>query len=104
VAYKKRGYWYRSNREGKRVKSEYLGTSETAELIALLDAEAAAERQAKREAWRAERAKIEAADSTLADLGRLVSKATCVALEAAGYHAHKRQWRKRRNVKRNRKS
>jgi hypothetical protein len=101
VVYRKRGYLYRSRRSGGKVQTEYLGKGEGAEIVALMAAEASAERQAQRKAWRAERARIEAADSALAGLGRLVSEATRAALIAAGYHPHKRQWRKKRNGKRN---
>jgi hypothetical protein len=96
VAYKKRGYLYRSRREGQRVKTEYLGKGEDAELWTLLDAVSVEEQAAEREAWRAERVAAEVADSTLDELGQLVRVAVSASLLAAGYHGHRRQWRKRR--------
>jgi hypothetical protein len=100
VAYRKRGYLYRSRRNGRKVQTEYLGQDEAAELIAQMDAIERQEREAKRLAWKRERGRIEAADSTLAELGRLARMLTGATLIANGYHAHKRQWR-RRHGKRN---
>lgn len=89
-------YLYRSVRVGGRVRSEYVGRGEVAELLArmrdLERLEAAAEREDEREWWEAERD----ADRELEDL---VSEADAMAretLHAAGFHYHRGQWRKRR--------
>ena len=97
MAYTKRGYLYQSEREGKKVKTRYLGRGETAELIALIDEGRAAEREEERKAKRAERRRVEAADAQLTQLGRLVKLLTEATLLINGYHPHKRQWRKRHN-------
>ena len=54
-----RSYYYRSRREGGRVRTEYIGPAGQAELFALLDAEDRERREAERERERAEREAVE---------------------------------------------
>lgn len=89
-------YLYRSVRVGGRVRSEYVGRGETAELLStLLDLErreAEAEREAERERREADRAED-------AELEALVAEAVATAraaIQGAGFHEHRGQWRKRR--------
>jgi hypothetical protein len=93
-------YYYRSVRAGGQVTKEYVGTGPLAELCAAIDAEQRAEREAKRDAWRQERAKMDAIDSQLGawwDASTMILKAV---LYSEGFYQHDRgEWRKRRPVR-----
>jgi hypothetical protein len=95
-------YYTRSRRVGGRMRREYIGTGPVAEAIAQVDAFLRVERKREVAARKAERA---ARDARYRELfGPLdVLDAACAAavrreMEAAGYHLHKREWRKRRNA------
>ncbi len=77
--------------------SEYTGKGEYAALLWQADKRIKAEQDAKRAAWQAERARIEAADELVAEVGRVAHRLLTHELTAAGYHQHKRQWRRRRD-------
>jgi len=97
MAYKRRGlYWYRSEREGGRVVTRYLGAGDLAAMLAGLEAEAQAERAAQRQANREERAQHAAASAAIGEHGRLAHAIMAAAMLAEGYHLHSRQWRKKR--------
>ncbi len=96
---RKRGgrYYTRSVREGGRVRREYIGTGETADLIAACDERDRQARTMARASERAERERIGRADTELADLDALTETLAQLALVAAGYHRHHRgEWRRRR--------
>ena len=99
MAYRYRGYLYRSKRNGRKVQTEYLGLGEGAELIAQLDALEHDKREADRKAWQQEQERVEAADADLAELRRLVCMLMGATLVADGFHTHKGQWRRGRNGK-----
>ena len=90
-------YYYRKQRIGDRVVSEYVGRGH---VIAI------AEREAQREAARKqrEREQLEATKQAIAlieadpltDMVDLLVEAHLLSL---GYHKHNRQWRKRRETK-----
>lgn len=90
-----RQYYYRKRREGKRVISEYLGS----------DSEATQYAQSSQERGmriHSEREKRREMTSTNAEIDRICETLTDAVrawLLASGYHQHKRQWRKRRNVR-----
>ncbi len=90
-------YYTRSVREGGRVRREYIGTCETAALIAAHDVRDREARMIARAAERAERERIGRADAARAELDALVDSLARLTLVAAGYHRHHRgEWRKRR--------
>jgi predicted nucleic acid-binding protein len=92
-----RRYYYRSKREGGRVVTEYVGTGEVARLLSQLDTIDRDEREAERQAERAERERFDAEDRAVAVWCKDVEAVARVALGAAGYHRHKRgEWRQRR--------
>ena len=97
MAYQRNGYWYRSVRDGDQVRTEYLGTGPLAEAMATLDAVKREERQREWAAMRAEREAQREIDRAIDAVGDLVRVLTHAVLLANGYHAHKRQWRKRRH-------
>jgi len=96
MAYRRGAYWYKSKREGRRVRSVYLGAGDLGALFAELEAEAAQERQAEREAFRAEVQRQEAMDRELESLGAAVRALTAAVLLSNGYHTHRGQWRRKR--------
>lgn len=93
-------YYYTIRRDGKRMVYQYWGASEAAGLIAQLEAIDVEKRQLDR--FDRQQARIELAElaSTPPELLELLAearRATAEALQAAGYHQHKRgEWRKRR--------
>ena len=95
---RERGGWYytRSTRVNGRVVREYIGVGPIGELAAAEDAQRCAEREAQRQAWKAERERLEALDGPLGTLHMICSELVCRRLRAAGYHSHKGEWRKRR--------
>ena len=89
-------YYYRKTRRGGRVRSEYLGAGLVAELRAEADDLSRQRRQLEDEARRAEVDAERRTAATLAEVDRMVQDLTAAALIAAGYHAHRRQWRRQR--------
>jgi hypothetical protein len=101
MGWEKRGgrqYYYRKERDGGRVRSVYVGSGETARLIAQLDAMQSDEQEGKRILARMERERWQEQDADLDALTVLCRLFTKGALVAAGFHTHKRQWRRRKGV------
>ena len=99
MAWEQRGsqtYYYRSVRRHGRVTKDYLGTGPLADLSAAEDAERRAQHHTAAEAWRKERAALDALDRQIDawwDLDTVLVKAT---LYREGYYQHDRgAWRKR---------
>jgi hypothetical protein len=99
MAWEQRGsqtYYYRSIRRHGRVTKDYLGTGPLADLYAAEDAEQRAQRHTEAEAWRQDRAALDALDRQVDawwDMGTVLLKAT---LYTEGYYQHDRgTWRKR---------
>ena len=91
-----RRYYYKSEREGGRVKTTYFGAGESGLLISLLEREDRAEREAERDERRAEREENRAEEKAVADWFDDVQAVADAAMIAAGFHKHKGQWRRRR--------
>jgi hypothetical protein len=90
-------YYYRMHREPEgRFRREYLGSGPEAELAAALDSHRRQQRQAQREALRADR---EAWASAARVLDELIEHSTLLVracLLEAGFHQHQRgEWRRR---------
>lgn len=101
MAWEKRGdslYYYQSEREGGKVRKRYIGRGELAQIIAHAGetrCRVRAERKAR------ERAELEEAGNLLTMGDELYEAAEILAraqLVAAGYHRHKGEWRRRRDV------
>ena len=97
---KGRLYYYRKEREGSRVRSVYVGSGNIARGCALLDSLGHAEAEEKREARRREREADEIAEAEIAAVGVICETLTTAALLAAGFHTHKREWRRKRDGRR----
>ena len=95
-----RTYYYKKERRGNTVISVYCGNGERAELWADITALGREERQfeaSQRAAARASFAELARTPPALLELLAEAKRQTAEALEAAGYHQHKRgEWRKRR--------
>lgn len=94
-----RRYYYRKVRRGDRVFSVYEGSGLAGHVASEVDAEARQKREAERLTTKAELARIDRVDALIDDAWRMVQVATCEALEGAGYHSHKREWRLKRDGK-----
>jgi len=94
MAYQRSGYYYRSVRVGRQVRTEYLGSGNPGAAMAARYGAEAARRQ---EALRHRRQILEEVQAQnresdlLACLGRAL---TAAVLVANGYHRHKGTWRR----------
>jgi hypothetical protein len=102
---KKTLYYYRKERVNGKVVSHYCGRADGdhARLwggLATISAERRQIAAARRAAERAEWAELTREPEGLVELLAEAKRAVAEALEAAGYHRHKRgEWRKRRDTK-----
>ena len=87
-------YYYRSKREGDRVRSEYVGGGSGGLLFAVMD-------EKERESRFAEQAELNQAkseDQEIQDWFDCIERLAGAALLLSGYHRHHRgPWRRRRN-------
>ncbi len=91
-------YYYRKEREGSRVRSVYIGSGETAALIAQLETMMRVESETSRAVRRRELANLERQDATIETACQMVDAILDATLIVAGFHTHKRQWRRKRYV------
>jgi hypothetical protein len=89
-------YYYRKEREGSSVRSRYVGAGAFAALASQLDKLDGEEARAERDAERALRETDERIDEEIAAHGQLVETLAVASLLAAGFHTHKREWRRAR--------
>jgi hypothetical protein len=92
-------YYYKSVREGDRVRKVYLGRGPRAEAEAGQVEARRQARQAERATCRQDVAKVAAAEQALRDLKTLAGQLVQAALEGAGFHQHRGQWRRRRHAR-----
>jgi len=81
------------------VTSEYVGGADLGRIIALLDDTERSEGKATRAKRRAEMEAERTIDHQLDEVARRIRLLTATVLLANGYHHHKGQWRKRRDVR-----
>jgi hypothetical protein len=95
-----RRYYYQRKRVNGRIEYTYIGAGQLAPLVAEIDQLDRERRQQER--WEAQAARNEFAEQAatpeaLSLLLEQAHSAAAAALEAAGYHQHKRgEWRKKR--------
>jgi hypothetical protein len=97
-------YYYQSRRIDGRVVREYIGTGYVAGLIAQLDALEREKRHLEKVDLHLQKVALEALDDDVKVLSEITDLVARAALLAAGYHQHKRQWRKRRECVHTRKA
>lgn len=95
-----RSYYYRLERQGDRVVSEYVGTEDMyGDIAAILEKNAATKKRrekARRLEFQAARDEAEAIENPMRAWCRQVEAIARAALVAAGYYQHRRgEWRKR---------
>jgi hypothetical protein len=88
----KKRYYYRKQRDGQRVVSEYVGIGELAETAAALDALEREVCRARRRQWAA----VRAFDAQVDEACDLIQALARSALLVTGHRLHKGQWRKTR--------
>jgi hypothetical protein len=91
-----RRYFYKSEREGGRVKSTYFGAGQGGLLMAEMIAFEQLERAEERERERGEREGSDAEERAISDWFDGVQAVADAAMIAAGFHKRKGQWRRKR--------
>ena len=91
-------YYYRSVRDGGRVKKEYLGSGEFAEALARSDEAIRQARQLERERALAEAGRLRELAAPVLRLDEAADELLRAELVAAGFHRHKGVWRRGRNA------
>jgi hypothetical protein len=89
-------YYYRSLREGKRVRKEYVGAGEGAELAAHADEAMRSIRELEAAEGRTELERLAELVAPVAQLCEMAEVLARAELVASGYHRRKGQWRLRR--------
>lgn len=89
-------YYTRSFRVNGRVVRQYVGAGLVGELAAAEDQKERERRRLAREVQLRDRERLEAITQVLGTLAALSEVSIKEALERAGYHRHKGQWRKQR--------
>lgn len=92
-------YYTRSKRVNGRVVREYIGTGPAAEIVAEQDELERKQRQMDREKFDRQKEVQSSIDRKIDEETRLVQALTRAVLLVNGYHKHKGQWRKKRNVR-----
>jgi len=91
-------YYYKKERDGSRVKSVYVGRGEIAKMVSDIQSSSRFLERLASSTHSLEAIKLEEAKAALEQASDLVRLITQAALLSAGFHTHKRQWRKKRNV------
>lgn len=90
-------YYYRKEREGSRVKSTYVGRGDLAHTIANFEKHSFALKKLMRGKKTMEADELENAEAVLDRAVELVQLFMEATLLTAGFHTHRRQWRRKRN-------
>ena len=99
MAFEQRGngvYYYRKERQGGKVKSVYGGGGLLGACFEALDRESREERAFKQQQRKEAAGAMRAIDRAAKESWKEIRAAHEAAMMAAGYHKHKRQWRKKR--------
>lgn len=94
-----RKYYYRKVREGRQVRSIYVGASENASHFAELDAQINQSSADERATTRRMQEFYDEAGAQVERLASIVETLMEGVLLAAGFHTHKREWRRERREK-----
>ena len=89
-------YYYRSVREGNRVKKEYIGCGVLGQIAALLDELQRRQKEEEAAYWNEERERFEEAAAFLEEVGSVADTLVRAHLIAHGFHNRRGQWRRRR--------
>ncbi len=89
-------YYYRSVREGDRVRKEYCGGGRLGRLAAQLDAYESRQKEETSLYWNEKKECLEANAAFLRELEETAEILVRAHLVAAGCHRHKGEWRRAR--------
>ena len=89
-------YYYRSVREGKRVRKEYVGGGEFGQLLARLDELERLQRKEEEASWREEQKRLQRSAGFLRELEEAAQILIRAELLVAGFHKRKGEWRRLR--------
>jgi hypothetical protein len=89
-------YFYKSERQGGRVRSTYFGAGESGSVMAQIISLERLEKAAERSERQAEREEFESEDRAVSDWFDDVQAVSDAAMVAAGFHNHKGQWRRKK--------
>ena len=87
-------YYYRSMREGKRVRKEYAGGGTLGQLAAQIDELERLQRKEEEASWREERERLQRSAGFLQELEEAAEILTRAELLVAGFHKRKGEWRR----------
>src|SRR5689334_25259724 len=90
-------YYYRKERCGTSVKSTYVGKGEIAHMVAQFQSSSAEVEKLLRAKKSIEADELKRIEGTLDRAVELVQLFTEASLLTAGFHTHRRQWRRKRN-------
>jgi len=89
-------YYYRSVRQGKRVRKEYVGGGAFGQLLAQLDELERLQREEEEASWKEEREHLERSAGFLRELQEAAEILIRAELLVAGFHKRKGEWRRLR--------
>jgi hypothetical protein len=89
-------YYYRKERDGSRVKSRYVGRGEMALMISQFEASSGEVEKLLRVKKSMEDQELERIEAVIDRAVELVQLFTEATLLTAGFHTHRRQWRRKR--------
>ena len=93
---RRKRYYYRKKRVGKRVISEYIGKGEFADYLSeFAKYNRIRQRIEAQKTWET-REKLEQIDREIDEIGEVNRNLVDMLFLINGYHQHKRQWRKKR--------
>jgi hypothetical protein len=95
-----RMYYYRKRRKGKRVISEYVGAGFPGEIAEIFDLEDKHEANYSRAVFQVQKERAQVITKQARQIETFTQAMTRACLLLSGYHAPRREWRKRRDVKR----
>ncbi len=90
-------YYYRSVREGDRVRKVYQGGRVVGKLAAQLDEMRRQQREEEAARWREDRERLEQSTAFLRELEEAAEVLARAILVARGYRKHKGEWRMARD-------
>ncbi len=88
--------YYRNVRRGGKPRKEYVASGVAAELVADVNEAAKEKKQRHKEAEEQFREQLKRADESILELEVESNMIVHAALHVAGYHQHKREWRRKR--------
>ena len=91
-------YYYKSRRNGEKVRKVYVGAGDFAHLAAQLDEAKRLRREEEVAYWKTERERLERSTAFLQELEEAAEVLLRAHLLASGFHQHKGQWRRQRGA------